>query len=97
MDVTEVMTHHALQRSRTRCISTTAIEAALTYGRSRRNRGAEIFTLGWRERRYWAGQGVDLSGFEGIQVVCSPAGRVLTVYRNSKPAAWRDRARRRSA
>jgi hypothetical protein len=98
MDVTKVMTHHAMQRSRTRCIPTTAIEAALTYGRCRRTRGAEVFTLGWRECRYWARQGVDhLSSFEGVQVVCTPSGRVLTVYRNRKPAAWRDRGERWAA
>jgi hypothetical protein len=92
MDLTKVMTRHALQRSISRQIPATAIEATLTYGRMRRARSAEIFTLGWREIRDWAARGVDLSGFEGVQVVCTHSGRVLTVYRNRRPASARGRA-----
>lgn len=95
MDVTAIMTHHARQRSRTRQIRASAIEVALTYGRVRRARGAEFFIMGWREVRLWADHGLDLSRFEGVQVICTLAGRVLTVYRNRKPAAVRGPANRR--
>jgi hypothetical protein len=91
------LSHHAVQRSRTRRIEVDAIATALAYGRARCVRGAEICTLGWREVRYWAGKGVDLARFEGVEVVCSHDGSVITVYRNRKPASIRDRELRRAA
>ena len=97
MELPDLMTRHALERSRTRRIPVTAIETVLTYGRYRRTRGAEIFTIGWREIQRWAERGVDLSRFEGVQVVCDHGGRVLTVYRNRKPCAARDRLWRQVA
>jgi hypothetical protein len=97
MSVAANMTRHASQRSRTRRIPLSIIDAAQWYGLVRRTRGAEIYTLGWREVRYWAGMGIDLARFEGVEVVCSHGGQVITVYRNRKPASIRDRELRRAA
>lgn len=96
--MTTRLTHHARQRSRCRGIPTDAIEAAIDYGQHRAIRGADIYTLGWRQVRFHASRGLDLSHWEGVEVVCAHNGRVLTVYRNKNPHAFRRRdAQRRSA
>ena len=92
--MTDLLTHHAIDRSRSRGIPTEAIEAALDYGKHRAIRGADVYTIGWREVRFFAERGIDLSRWEGIEVVCAHDGRVLTVYRNKNPRALRDRAAR---
>lgn len=97
MPLTPFITRHADERTRTRRIPSDAVPAAVLYGRCRRDRGAEIFTISWRDVRWWAEQGVDISRFEGVQVVCGHSGRVITVYRNKKPCAARDRSARAAA
>ncbi len=89
MTVSQHMTRHAIFRSRTRAIRLDAIEAAVAYGSFRRARGAEIYIVGWRDVRRWAGQGLDLSPYVNVQVLCANDGSVMTVYRNRKPAAAR--------
>lgn len=91
------LTNHAKTRCRTRGIPAQAIEAALTYGQHRGIRGADIYTLGWRQVRFYAARGIDLSRWDGIEVVCAHHGQVLTVYRNKNPHALRDRTARRIA
>ena len=90
---------HARDRSRSRGIPTEAIDAVVEFGKHRAIRGADVYTLGWREVRFHAQNGVDLSRWDGIEVVCAHDGRILTVYRNRNPRALRDRAtpRRRTA
>lgn len=78
------MTYHAEARSRARHIPPASIDAVLTYGQCRRNRGAEIYTVGWRDVEWWAQRGIDLTPFEGVEVVCGHSGRVITVYRKRK-------------
>lgn len=90
-------THHAAQRSRTRGIPTQAVTAAVAFGRHRVARGADIYIVGWREVRLQARHGLDLSRWQGVQVVCAHDGTVLTVYRNKLPRALRDREIRRAA
>ena len=93
----ELLTVHARRRSRARGIPTDAIEAVLEYGRHRAIRGADVFTLGWREVRFHARRGIELSPWEGVEVVCAHDGQILTVYRNKNPRALRDRATPRQA
>ena len=88
------LTFHAAVRSRTRGIPLEAIEAVVEYGKHRAIRGADVFTLGWREVRFHSERGLDLSRWEGIEVVCAHQGQILTVYRNKNPRALRDRALR---
>ncbi len=85
------LTGHARQRLRQRAIRLTAVEAVIDFGQRRLVRGAEIYMIGWRDVRYYRECGLDLSRFEGIEVVCSHDGAVLTVYRNENKKALRNR------
>lgn len=85
------ITRHALQRSRERGIPLTAVQAVIDFGHPRSIRGAEIYMIGWRDVRFYRECGLDLSRFEGIEVVCSHDGAVLTVYRNENNKALRNR------
>jgi hypothetical protein len=91
------LTRHALQRCLSRRIPTAALEAAFDYGLCRFTRGAVVYTLGWREVRCWARRGVELSRWEGIEVVVGHDGRIITAYRNQNPRAMRDRDARLAA
>jgi predicted nuclease with RNAse H fold len=86
------LSHHAARRCRTRCIPELALQAALQFGQERFVRGAVVHTLGWREIRDLAERGIDLSRFEGVEVVESHDGTIMTVYRNANARAMRDRA-----
>lgn len=79
---TTPMTAHARYRMQSRAIPDDAIEATLTYGRRVITRGAEVCAIGRKEVVKFARLGVDLSRFEGVQVVLSGDGAVITVYRN---------------
>jgi hypothetical protein len=92
------LTQHARTRSATRAVSRAAIEAALEFGRVVSIRGAQIFAIGRKESERFGREGIDLTPFEGIQVVVTDAGAVLTVYRNKDFRGLRTRGhRRRSA
>lgn len=93
----ELLTRHAKQRCRARGISEAAISAALDYGNHRAVRGADIYTIGWRQVRFHAARGVDLSRWEGIEIVCAHDGRIITAYRNRNRSAQRNRRTRRAA
>ena len=45
-------------------------------------RGAKIYVIGRKEVESFLRKGIELADFEGIHVVCSPEGVVLTTYRN---------------
>lgn len=83
------LTSHARRRMVARGIPASAVDAALCYGRLLLTRGAEVWVIGRGEIAGWAAEGIDLSRYEGIQVVCSTAGRILTVYRNRRASARR--------
>jgi len=76
------LSQHAQQRMRERNLPRNAIRAALDYGRVVHTRGASIHAIGRKEVESAKHHGVDLSGFEGVQVVCSTDGKILTAYRN---------------
>lgn len=77
-----LITTHARTRMDSRRISEKGVELVLAYGRPVRARGAQIFALGKKEVLLAAREGLDLSRFAGLQVVCSSNGVVLTAYRN---------------
>lgn len=78
-----LMTQHAWERMTSRGASSQLIETVLAYGRIIHARGAEIYALGKREVKKLCRKGIDLSEYEGYQVVCVPnTGVVMTVYRN---------------
>ena len=98
------LTKHAWQRMTSRGLSEKAIEAALDHGRVVHARGAAIYAVGRKEVARCQQDGINLSDFEGVQVVCKPDGMILTVYRNRdfrglRPRRWRARrpARRLAA
>lgn len=76
------LTDHVRQLMSHRGISLEAICAAVHFGRiSTAPGGAETFLVGRREVSQARVLGFDLSPYEGVQVVCSVRGRVLTAYR----------------
>lgn len=89
------LSKHALFRMRSRNLSPSAVQATMKYGREICTRGAMIFALGRAEVNDGRREGLDLSKYEGIQVVCSLNGSIITVYRNrrfrglkSGPQCW---------
>jgi hypothetical protein len=73
---------HAFQRLDQRNIGIEAVEATLDYGREVFTRGAVIHVVGRREIEQWSREGIDISRCDGVQVVCSHDGKVITAYRN---------------
>jgi hypothetical protein len=89
------MTDHAWRRMTARGLSSRAVDAVLTYGRTIYTRGAEIHALGRREVERHSDSSMDLRPFEGVQVVCVPDdGVVMTVYRNHDMSLLREGGRR---
>ena len=94
---------HATSRMFGRSFSPQAIEKALTYGEPVYDRGGLIFRIGKKQIKQCQNFGEDLSDLEGLHIVCSPDGHILTVYRNRdfrtlrKSHAPRPRSRSRRA
>lgn len=89
------LTDHALERMHARSVPVSAVRATLMFGRRVYVRGACIRAIGRKEVARMRRQGIDLADHEGVQVVCSTDGDVITVYRNHDLAALRPRTRRR--
>lgn len=81
------ITAHARHRQSQRGVSDDAIAAALDYGTHVRARGADHYTIGWRDVQHLADVGIDISPYEGVTVVCASDGRVLTTYRKERRAS----------
>ena len=88
------MTHHAWKRMTARSLPPSAVKAALEYGRVAYVRGAAIYAIGSKEVERFATEDIDLSRYEGVQVVCTPEGTILTVYRNRDFRGLRPNRRR---
>jgi hypothetical protein len=73
---------HARRRMDSRRLSFTDVQAALDFGRTVYTRGAAIHVIGRKEVQHWLARGIDLTPCEGVHVVCTTAGHVLTTYRN---------------
>jgi hypothetical protein len=97
MTGTYLLTKHARQQMDARRIPAEAVVATLRFGRRVHVRGAVIHAIGRREAQKWDRYGVSLSRHEGLQVVCSPDGAVLTVYRNRELRGLRPHRRRPSS
>ena len=76
------LTEHAKIRMDSRRIPTEAVDMALLYGREIHVKGATFYAIGRREVERSLQAGVDLKGFEGIQVICAEDDVVVTAYRN---------------
>lgn len=95
--VGRLLTRHASERLIKRGLCLAGVDAAMTYGRLVHIRGADIHAIGRKEVERFEQDGVDLSPYEGLQVVCSSDGDVLTVYRNRDFRGLRKLHRRRRA
>lgn len=76
------LTKHATVRMGQRSISPEVIESVVDFGRVVYTRGAIIHAIGRKEVEHYRQEDIDLSDSEGVQVVCSMEGAVLTAYRN---------------
>jgi hypothetical protein len=85
---------HALQRMRARGLPAEALRAALLYGRVIHVRDADFYVIGHQEIRHYATEGINLAAYEGVHVVCSPEGKIVTVYRNRDLSHLRPRTRK---
>ena len=85
------LTNHAKERMAKRGLRSDAIDAALAYGRVVYVRGADIYAIGRKEIARYAKEGIDLSAYDGVQIVGTADGTILTVYRNRSFNGLRDR------
>jgi hypothetical protein len=88
------LTRHAWDRMSGRGLSPAAIRLVLNYGRAADIRGATIYVVGRKEAERYRQDGIELSSVEGVQVVCTDTGAILTVYRNRDLRGLRPRSRR---
>ncbi len=88
------LTQHAQQRMNVRGFSSAAVNQVLAYGRGIHTRGAIIYVVGRKEISLCESFGIDLSNLDGLQVVCSTDGAVMTVYRNKDFRGLRPKRRR---
>ncbi len=77
-----ILSRHARNRMDKRRISRAAVDAALRYGRKTYARGAVFYAIGRKEVEACRRHGIDIRAHRHVQVVCSPDGVVLTVYRS---------------
>ncbi len=76
------LTQHARQRMNARNLGVKAIQAALDFGRIVRTRGAVVYAIGKKEVQRYQDRVGNLQRFEGVHVVCTSEGIILTAYRN---------------
>lgn len=83
LDLSELcfLTRHARVRMQQRRIGSDLLAAALDYGREIWTNTDVVIVIGRREVARYAREGVDLTPVEGLLVVCSHEGDVITVYR----------------
>jgi hypothetical protein len=90
------VSYHGRVRMGGRRVSIDAIVAALMHGRVVFVRGACIHAIGRKEIKRFARWHIDLANYDGVQVVCSHDGTVISVYRNRDFRGLRPRYRRRN-
>lgn len=88
------LTRHAWERMSGRGLSPAAVRLVLNFGRTFHIRGATIYVVGRKEVERYRSDGHELSSVEGVQVVCTERGAILTVYRNRDLRGLRPRSRR---
>ena len=91
------LSRHAEERMDARSIGATAIDGVIQCGRVVYANKARIYFVGRKEVRQHAMQGIDISAWEGIHVVTSFNGVVMTTYRNRDIRHLRPRRRAKHA
>jgi len=76
------LTRHASTRMQQRGIGRDDVKAALNFGRRIHAKGLTFYVVGRKEVRHFAVKGVDLTELEGLQVLVSEDGSVVTTYRS---------------
>ena len=72
------------------------IDLVLTYGRTVHSRGATYMVIGRKEVEAWAQKGLDLRAAEGVHILLTADGAVITTYRNHDLRKIRPSKRRHS-
>ena len=83
-------------RSQQRCISRPTIDLVTTYGREIHTRGATFMVVGRKEVDKYKALGIDLSKAQGVHVLLSTGGQVITTYRNQDLRKIRPRKRKQA-
>lgn len=86
------VTKHAVKRMNSRRLSSSAVDSVLCYGREVHVRGAVIYAIGQNEVDLAKKCGIDLRALDGLHVVCSREGAILTAYRNRSLSGLRTRS-----
>jgi hypothetical protein len=94
LQIEDSLTRHARERMSGRGLTAAAIRLVLKFGRAAHTRGATIYVVGRKEADRYRQDGIELSSVEGVQVVCTDNGSILTVYRNRDLRGLRPRSRR---
>ena len=76
------LTNHAAIRMQQRGISRSALQTVLDFGRRIYAKGLTFYVVGHKEVALYADRGVNLSNFEGLQVLVAADGVVVTTYRS---------------
>jgi len=76
------ISEHAQMRMYARRFSQESVCKVLDYGRVFYARGAKIHVIGKREVEKYKNCGIDLRSCEGVHVICSNDGYILTLYKN---------------
>ena len=84
---------HASRRMQQRGITQEMITLTLQYGRVKYAKGAQHYIVGRKEVDYAAREGQDLRSCNGIHLLLSSEGEVITVYRNRSSVSVRPRKR----
>lgn len=76
------ITQHAALRMQQRGIAIEAVEQVLTFGRRIHAKGITYRVVGRKEVAKYSPHGVDVTACQGLQVLVSSDGAVVTAYRN---------------
>ena len=89
------LTDHAAIRMQQRGISRSALQTVLDFGRRIHAQGLTFYVVGRKEVALYADRGVNLTNFEGLQVLVAADGAVVTTYRSRDLHAIKVQARGR--
>ena len=87
------LTLHAWERMEARGFSSEKINKVLSFGRVIHTRGAAIYAIGRKEINHYENQGINLNGLNGMQIVCTKDGSIVTMYRNRDFRSLKPRSR----
>ena len=74
-------TNHAMERMARRGVTPSAVAMAFYYGRHVHVRNAGVYVIGRKEVARAREDGLNLDRYEGLQVICSDTGEVITTYK----------------